>query len=82
VIVHVLFFAGARDAVGCAEEERELPAEVKTAGDFLRFIAGAYPALAGRMSTIRVARNERFVEADEPLDDGDVLALIPPVAGG
>jgi molybdopterin converting factor small subunit len=31
---------------------------------------------------VRIARNETFALADETLAEGDVLALIPPVAGG
>jgi molybdopterin converting factor small subunit len=31
---------------------------------------------------VRLARNETFATNDEALEDGDVIALIPPVAGG
>jgi molybdopterin converting factor small subunit len=31
---------------------------------------------------VRIARNEAFAGDDEPVQDGDVVALIPPVAGG
>jgi molybdopterin converting factor small subunit len=34
------------------------------------------------MASVRIARNELFARDDEALQDGDVLALIPPVAGG
>jgi molybdopterin converting factor small subunit len=34
------------------------------------------------MTTLRVARNELFAEPGDRIEDGDVLALIPPVAGG
>jgi len=29
-----------------------------------------------------MARNEEFVGLDEPIHEGDVVAVIPPVAGG
>ncbi len=80
--VRVLYFAGVRDVVERAEESCELPDDVATIADFVRFIAQRHPALADRMSTVRIARNERFAEGSERLGDGDVLALIPPVAGG
>jgi molybdopterin synthase sulfur carrier subunit len=80
--VRVLYFAGARDAVGLGEEDRELPPAVATVSDFVRFIAAAHAALAPRIASLRVARNERFAEDAETIEDGDVLALIPPVAGG
>ena len=79
--VRVLYFAGVRDVVGRAEETCELPESVATVGDFARFV-GETRALAERMATIRIARNERFAEPSEELADGDVLALIPPVSGG
>ncbi len=80
--VRVLFFAGARDAVGVGEEERDLEANVKTIADFANFIGEAHGELAPYMSTLRIARNERFAESSERIADGDVLAIIPPVAGG
>jgi molybdopterin converting factor subunit 1 len=80
--VRVLFFAGARDLVGRAEESMELPADVVSVADFTRFIAASYPALAEHMPTIRVAQDERFAAPSDPVADGATLALIPPVAGG
>lgn len=41
-----------------------------------------YPALAPRMGSLRIAVNETFAAPDEPIVPGDVVALIPPVAGG
>jgi molybdopterin converting factor subunit 1 len=80
--VRVLFFAGAREVVGVGEEERSLAADVRTVRDFACALADAYPALAPHMPRVRIARNERFAEPDEALAEGDVLAILPPVAGG
>ena len=79
--VRVLYFAGVRDVVGRDEETCELPREIATVADFARWI-GAERALGERMTSVRIARNERFAEPSEGLAEGDVLALIPPVAGG
>ena len=78
----VLYFAAVRDLVACDEEDIDLPPEVHTVGDFARFLARVRPALEGRMEHVRIARNEAFAEPSEALAEGDVLALIPPVAGG
>ena len=78
----ILYFAGARDVAGVAEEACALPASVVTVGDFARFVGERHAELAPHMANVRVARNERFATNDERLSDGDVLALIPPVAGG
>jgi len=79
--VRVLYFAGARDAVGASEETREI-ADGATVADFTRAIAAANAELGARIESVRVARNERFADPSERIEDGDVLAIIPPVAGG
>jgi molybdopterin converting factor subunit 1 len=82
VKVTVLYFAAVRDLVATGEEALDLPPDVRTVGDFARFVARARPALEGRMAHVRIARNEAFAADEEALAEGDVLALIPPVAGG
>jgi len=80
--VRVLYFAAVREQVGLEEEALELPASVRTVGDFVAFLPGERPALAGALSSVRIARNEEFASEGDALAEGDVLALIPPVAGG
>jgi molybdopterin synthase sulfur carrier subunit len=82
VRVFVLYFAGLRDAVGVADEALELPAGVGTVGAFCDHLAALHRAYAERRRSVRVARNEAFASDTDPVHDGDVLALIPPVAGG
>jgi sulfur-carrier protein len=80
--LHILYFAAVRELVAREEETLDAPASVQTVGDFTAWIASQHPVLAGRMGSVRVARNEVFAESEEALANGDVLALIPPVAGG
>ena len=80
--VRVLYFAALRDLAGLAEETLDLPADVRTVAEFATWVERARPALEGRMGSVRVARNEAFARPEERLSMGDVLALIPPVAGG
>lgn len=80
--VRVLYFAAVREFVTDDEELVELPPNVRSVGDFSRWIGAHHPALDGRMASVRIARNETFARGDDPLVEGDVLALIPPVAGG
>jgi molybdopterin converting factor subunit 1 len=82
VRVTVLYFAVVRELVGREEERVELPASVKTAGQFADWLPTLRVELLGRMGSVRIARNEAFAANEEELADGDVLALIPPVAGG
>jgi len=80
--VCVLYFAGLRDAVGQAEEIVDLPPTVLTVGDLCAYLASLHVGYAERRGQVRAARNEAFAGNDEALSDGDVVALIPPVAGG
>jgi molybdopterin synthase sulfur carrier subunit len=82
VRVRVLYFAAVRDLVAMDEETVDLPPDVRTVGDFARWISTHHAPLSGRIESVRVARNELFARNDESLAQGDVLALIPPVAGG
>lgn len=80
--IRLLYFAAVRDLVGQDEERLELPSDVVTIGALARFLVGHRPSLEGRLASVRFARNETFAANDEILEDGDVVALIPPVAGG
>jgi molybdopterin synthase sulfur carrier subunit len=80
--VRVLYFAGLRDALGLSEESLELPGDVRTIADFCAHLAQRHRAYAVARQHVRVAKNESFADADEPVGDGDTLALIPPVSGG
>jgi molybdopterin converting factor small subunit len=71
-----------RDLVGRDEETLDLPPDVRTVGAFAAWIERHHEGLGGRMPHVRIARNEVFADAPDALSDGDVLALIPPVAGG
>lgn len=80
--ITLLYFAAVRDLVGKDEEKVTLPSEVATVGDLAQFLPTHHPALGGRLASVRFARNETFATTDEPIADGDIVALIPPVAGG
>ena len=80
--VRVLYFAGLREAVGFSEEELDLPATIRTVGELATHLAGRHHGYAERSASVRVARNEAFAAHDDALEDGDVIALIPPMAGG
>ncbi len=82
VTVRVLYFAALRDALGRSEELVAVPPGILTVGDLAGHLASLHPAYAERRSHVRVARNEAFAADEEVLRDGDVIALIPPVAGG
>jgi molybdopterin converting factor subunit 1 len=80
--VTLLWFAALRDTVGHAETALQLVDGNVTRAEFDRQLEHAYPALCGRLGQVRVAVNEAFVDDELRLVSGDVVALIPPVAGG
>ncbi len=76
----MLYFAAVRDLVGQSEEK--IATSARTIAELRAWLEKSRPALAGRLGTVRFARNEQFATDDEAIADGDVVALIPPVAGG
>jgi molybdopterin synthase sulfur carrier subunit len=80
--ITVLFFAAVRELVSEDEVKLEVPPDVCTIQQLSAWLEARFPALAGRMQSVRLARNEAFADAHEAIEDGDVIALIPPVAGG
>ncbi len=53
-----------------------------TAADALAALAKDHPPIAEASGTLAVAVNDRYCPASTVLQDGDTLALIPPVSGG
>ena len=82
VTLTILYFAAVREIVGRGEMTLEVPPGVSTVGALGRELERIVPGLEGRLAAVRWAKNEEFVDLDARLEEGDVVALIPPVAGG
>jgi molybdopterin converting factor subunit 1 len=80
--VTLLYFAALREAAGTAQEHLDLPGDVTTVAALAAFLERTRPALTGRLASVRFAVNESFAEANDAIEGGDVVALIPPVSGG
>jgi molybdopterin converting factor subunit 1 len=80
--VQVLYFAALADLTGKSEERLELPSEVLTVQDFTNYLQRIRPSLAGKLASVRVALDEAFANDPDALVGVQVIALIPPVAGG
>ena len=81
ISVTVLYFAQAREESGTTEERFSMPAD-SSVGALVDRAVERHPALRRMKRTIQVALNEELARGDESLREGDVIALIPPVAGG
>ena len=70
-----------RQQAGWRERELELP-DGATIDDAWRALVSEVPTISAQREIVRFALNRVYATADQPLHDGDELALIPPVAGG
>ncbi len=77
----MLFFGAVKEISGRAADELELPATARLADVFDHY-AQAWPKLAELAPSVALARNQRFAPRTEALEDGDEVALLPPVSGG
>jgi molybdopterin synthase sulfur carrier subunit len=76
--VHLRFFASLRERLGPGEERAVTSGT--TAGALWESLIGSHPAID--RVRVRIAVNERYVEPDHELADGDEIAFFPPVSGG
>ena len=79
--VRVRLFAIQRELAGTREVPLELP-DGATIEDAWSALVDRHPALAPGRAFVRFARNADYADADTVLEDGDELAVIPPVSGG
>ena len=73
-------FASYREAAGVGHLELDLHPGA-TVKDAIAEIARRHPLISEGRSVV-IAKNREYVTPDEPLADGDEVALIPPVSGG
>jgi molybdopterin synthase sulfur carrier subunit len=83
--VKVLYFAWVRERVGKGEETVEPPAEVRTVGDLIGWLAtrGDEYAHAFEMPRlIRAAIDHTHVKPEAMIAGAREIALFPPMTGG
>jgi molybdopterin synthase catalytic subunit len=74
-------FAVVRELLGRGEETLEVPAGTRV-GQVLDLVCARDPRLGRLRPLLRAARNQALAGDEVVLDEGDEVALIPPVAGG
>ncbi len=79
--IEVKFFAVLRDVAGVPALRLEMP-DTATVGDAAGILAERFAGLGRYLPRVGYAVNRSYVKADCVLQDGDELALIPPVSGG
>ena len=82
VQVEVLLFARLRELAGATSVFLSVAATSPTPRDVWSALVAAHPRIAGGDSGLRVAVNQSYADWDTPVNAGDIVAFIPPVAGG
>jgi molybdopterin synthase catalytic subunit len=79
--IRVLFFGVLKDLCGRTEDRANVPSGAD-AGFVFDHYAAIYPELSEMANSIVIARNREFTRRSQVLEDGDEVALLPPVSGG
>ncbi|OLC46965.1 MAG: hypothetical protein AUH68_01945 [Gemmatimonadetes bacterium 13_1_40CM_4_69_5] len=79
--VQVRFFARYAELAGC-ETTAVAIAVPATVADVVRQVREAIPSAVAFPERPLAAVNMRHVKLDAPVNDGDEVAFLPPVAGG
>jgi len=79
--VRVLYFGQAREAAGKKEEEFTLP-NASSVETLVGLSLRTHRGLRGMHGAMRFAVNEEVAGEANRLANGDVVAFLPPVAGG
>jgi molybdopterin converting factor subunit 1 len=80
--IKILYFAQLRDLIGGRLCEQVRIPDKTSVQDLLSMIAKNNPGINPLMRSISVSVNYRIVSKDRLLNNGDEVALLPPIAGG
>jgi molybdopterin converting factor subunit 1 len=79
--VRLLFFATLKDIVGARQLQLDLPSG-STIGDLLTLLESSYPRFKDYRPVLLTAINEDYVDKNARINEGDEVAIFPPVSGG
>src|SRR5262245_32368720 len=79
--INVLLFGACREVAGADELNCDLKSPADVAGAWNE-IKTRFPNLEKFERSALFAVNEEHARKDRPLEDGDTLAIFPPVSGG
>jgi len=79
--VRLLFFASLKDIVGSRQLQLDLP-HGATVDDLLTRLEAQYPRMKEYRPVVLTAVNEEYVDQRTPIQEGDEVAIFPPVSGG
>ena len=80
--IRVKLYGELRGITGLGELELDLPGEALTVGAAVEALTRRFPALKPALQTVAYAVGDQIVPLSHPLEEGQELALLPPVSGG
>jgi len=80
--VSVYYYAAAKELAGCQSSTFEFDAESVPQAELRSAVTARVPSLAAFLARMRLAVNGEFVDGLQPIQDGDRVDVLPPVAGG
>jgi molybdopterin synthase sulfur carrier subunit len=84
-MVHILYFARLREALGKASEELATSKTLSGMASLREALVsrgGAWAQELAQTKSVRAAVNQHVASAETPVRDGDEVAFFPPVTGG
>jgi MoaD family protein len=79
--VRVEFYSQLKEVVGASTLELSLP-EDATVNDLFEQLKESYPQLRDFERSTLFGIGVEFVDRKQPLNEGDTIAIMPPVQGG
>ena len=81
--ITILYFASYKEKSGIREENMILKSDSNLVlSDILEIICNKHASIKTPQSKIVAAVNEEYQTHNYKINDGDIIALIPPVSGG
>jgi molybdopterin synthase sulfur carrier subunit len=81
----LIYFAWVRERIGKPDEEVDLPADIATVGDLVRWLKGRgeeYAYAFENEAVVRAAIDHTHVKPEAPIGTAREIAFFPPMTGG
>jgi sulfur-carrier protein len=85
MMIDILYFARLREILGETQERLSLPEGVSSIADLLEHLrtrGEPWTTTLGENESVLTAVNQEIARPDTPIQDGDEIAIFPPVTGG
>ncbi|MBF0097320.1 MAG: molybdopterin-guanine dinucleotide biosynthesis protein B [Magnetococcales bacterium] len=83
-MARILYFAWVREKIGTPDERLTLPPTIHTVAQLITHLQSQGEPYQSVLADnqLRVAVNQRYAQATDPVSDLDEIAIFPPVSGG